>query len=115
MLTETEYLVAWLVYVFAAFGVVATVWRTLSLLNFVVLKKVAIGVLLALLLTPWTVSVGEPRLAPALFVGIFDATLQKGAEDVAMYRALFPLSVSLMVVVLLLTAEHLLNKKHQAS
>ena len=115
MLTETEYLVAWLVYVFASFGVVATVWRTLSLLDFVVLKKVVISVLLALLLTPWTVSVGEPRLAPALFVGIFDATLQKGAEEVAMYRALFPLSVSLMVVVLLLTAEHFLNRKHQPS
>ena len=113
MLTETEYLVAWLVYVFAAIGVVATMWRALSLLDFVVLKKVAVGVLLALLLTPWTVSVGEPRLAPALFVGIFDATLQKGADDVAMYRALFPLSVSLMVIVLLLTAEHLLNKKHR--
>ncbi|MBV1920866.1 MAG: hypothetical protein KUG73_09305 [Pseudomonadales bacterium] len=113
MLTETEYLVAWLVYILATFGVVGTVWRALSLLNFVVVRKVAIGVLLALLLTPWTVSVGEPRLAPALFVGVFDATLQRGAEDVAMYRALFPLSVSLMVVVLLLTAEHLLNKKHR--
>ncbi len=113
MLTETEYLVAWLVYVLAAFGVVATLWRALSLLGFVTVKKVAIGVLLALLLTPWTVSVGEPRLAPALFVGVFDATLQRGAEDAAMYRALFPLSVSLMVVVLLLTAEHVLNKKHR--
>ncbi len=113
MLTETEYFVAWLVYILATFGVVATLWRTLSLLNFVVVKKVAIGVLLALLLTPWTVSAGEPRLAPALFVGIFDATLQKGADGAAMYRALFPLSVSLMVVVLLLTAEHLMNKKYR--
>jgi len=113
MLTETEYLVAWLVYILATFGVVATMWRTLSLLNFVVVKKVAIGVLLALLLTPWAVSVGEPRLAPALFVGIFDATLHKDAEGAAMFRALFPLSVSLMIVVLLLTAEHFLNKKHR--
>jgi len=112
MLTETEYLIAWLVYVFATLGIVVTVWRALSLLNFIVVKKVTIGVLLALLLTPWTVSVGEPRLAPALFVGVFDATLQRGAEDIAMYRALFPLSVSLMVVVLLLTAEHLINRKH---
>ncbi|OUS23695.1 hypothetical protein A9Q99_27040 [Gammaproteobacteria bacterium 45_16_T64] len=108
MLTDTEYLVAWVVYSLAAIGFVAVIWRVLVLLGFRVVKKVTVGLVLALLLTPWTVSVDAERLAPALFVGIFDATLQ---QDTAMYRAFFPLSLSLMVVVLMLCAEHFVSKK----
>ena len=111
MLTETEYLVGWLAYTVAACGVAVVAWKVFSVFNLRVIRKFVVGLLLALLLTPWSVSVGGDRLAPALFVGIFDATLQ---SDAAMYRAFFPLSISLMAMVFLLIAENFLNRKYRA-
>jgi len=110
MLTETEYLIAWFAYAVAVGGVLSVTWKVLSVFTLRIARKFVVGLLLALLLTPWSVSVGGDRLAPALFVGVFDATLQK---DAAMFRAFFPLSISLMVMVLLLVAEHFLNRKHR--
>ena len=107
MLTESEYYMAWLVYTLAAFGILAVVWRILGIVSVGLARRLTVGILFAIVLTPWSVSDELARLAPALFVGVFDATLQR---DGAMFRAFFPLSISSLVVGLLIGAEHLLNK-----
>ena len=109
MLTESEYIIAWSIYICAAFGILAPVWRILGYVSVGLIRKVVVGVIFALLLTPWTVSDSVERFAPALFISVFDATLHKSSTaPESVYRAFFPLLLVLSVVLIAVCAAHIL-------
>jgi len=107
MLTGNEYIVVWVVYLAAASGLLLVWWKMTSVLGKGLFPRLLRVIMSAILLTPWTVAEGRSEWAPALFVGVFDATLIDGGS----MRALEPLGLVISVAVLLATVGYILEKR----
>ena len=107
MLTGNEYIAVWAVYLAAACGLLLVWWKMTSVLGQGLFPRVLRVIMSAILLTPWTVAKGHSEWAPALFVGVFDATLIEGGS----MRALEPLGIVTLVAVVLATVGYFVEKK----
>jgi hypothetical protein len=95
------YVIAWLVYLLAAVGIVIVFWRMTGNITWRRTRRSLRAVVAAVLFTPINIEHDEMWLAPAYLVGFYDWIL--GHHEKALEAGAFMLyAFALMIVVILL-------------
>lgn len=97
-MTTTSYLIAWCIYLAAAWGVCAIVWKLSAGWNNILLTHLARYLLVVLVLTPYFSDPAQNKLAPALLIILFEGVF--GDTTIA-GKALVPLLLLMVAAILL--------------
>lgn len=89
MLTESEYLIAWGVYMLAVIGLGAVWWRLTRFIGFIWLQSILRFVYFPLFVTPAMVIDGSVRLAPASMIWLLESTIVEADNLDRVYPPLF--------------------------
>lgn len=92
MLDIYDYVIGWAVYIACGALCYMIFYRFTGMIRFKPMANTLRAILLALMFTPWYVSVDSDLLAPALIVIMLDMVTQGGTSFV---RALVPLTLSI--------------------
>ncbi len=102
MLDSVEYAITWGAYLLGVLGVMLFWWRVTGFIPWPILRNVLRLIVIAPLLVPAPVTEGGLDWAPALFVLLFDVTLQEGVNPL---RAVPFLVYGAVVALILLLAD----------
>lgn len=111
MLTSSEYLIVWALYLLSAAGLTLAWWRLTAGVGWIQLRQVLRVLVLMLLFTPWTLE-GQPQFwAPAFIVASLDA-LGNGID--AASRAGIPLLAAELVGLIVSFSYYFASSSKQA-
>ena len=102
MLDSVEYAITWGAYLLGVLGVMLFWWRVTGFIPWAILRNALRLIVIAPLLVPAPVTEGGLDWAPALFVLLFDITLQEGVNPL---RAVPFLVYGAVVALILLLAD----------
>lgn len=102
MLQSTEYMLAWGVYLLGALALWVCWWRLTAWLPFVLVRQVLRALLVAVLIAPAPVIVGEPGQAPAAVLLLLDKYL---AGEQPSLRALENLGLAFVLALVYVAVE----------
>lgn len=98
MMTETEYLYAWLYYLGGAFIMVVCLWFLVRKLRSVQVKTTLLVVVAVMLTVPWYSDAQQSYLSPAFIISVYEGFFE-GLE--AFWRAGTPMLVGMGISLLL--------------
>lgn len=98
MLPEESYLIAWIIYLLSAGGLIATTRKLSLAFNSKDARRLMMVLVGIFILMPWYVSEGQTHLAPAFLVTLLDAITESPQQA---SRAGVPLLLGLIAGVLI--------------
>ncbi len=108
ILTHSEYIIAWLIYLVAGIGCCAFWWKVTGFLNHRGWRDLLRGLALVVIFTPWYAGDTPEFYAPAIVVLMFDLLLEGAKSGMKGGVALL---VALFVMLLVITIRQYLRIK----